>query len=126
MSYFYEKFEEENAQYYVDTHDASMKVYLVLGIPPASEFRISKAHFKPGKGADPHTHEWEHALYILKGTAKATINGEEGIIKEGMLAFIPRHALHSIENIGTDELVVFGISGPPRTEEGYAQLKKTK
>ena len=126
MSYFYEKFEEENAQYYIDTHDASMKAYSVLGIPPAEDFRLSLARFQPGTGADPHTHEWEHAMYILKGTAKATIKGEEGIIKEGMLAFVPRNTVHSIENIGKGELLVFGVSGPPRTEVGYAQLGKNK
>jgi quercetin dioxygenase-like cupin family protein len=126
MKYFYEKFEEEDAQYYADTHDASMKAFSVMSIPPASEFRLSLAKFKPGTTAEPHTHEWEHAMYILKGTAKAVINGEEGIITEGMLAFVPRNAVHSIKNIGNDELMVFGVSGPPRTEAGFAQLKKTK
>jgi quercetin dioxygenase-like cupin family protein len=126
MSYFYEKFEEDHSQFYIDTHDASVKAYKVLGIPPAEDFRISLAKFPPGTVAHPHTHEWEHAMYILKGTAKATIQGEEGIIKEGMLAFVPRNTLHSIENIGKDELIVFGVSGPPRTEAGFAQLKKTK
>lgn len=126
MSYFYEKFEEEDAQYIIDTHDATVKVYSALGIPPAQEFRISLAKFQPGAKADPHTHEWEHAMYILSGTAKMTIQGEEGIIKQGMLAFVPRNGLHSIENIGKDELVVYGVSGPPRTEAGFAQLKKSK
>ena len=125
MSYFYDKFEEEKVQYLADTHSQSMKAYLLLGIPPAKEFRLSQGRFQPGAGAEPHTHEWEHAMYILKGTAKAIIDGEEAIMKEGTLGFVPRNAVHSIENIGKDELVVFGVSGPPRTDEGYAQLKKS-
>ena len=64
-------------------------------------------------------------MYIMKGTAKTVIQGEEAMVTEGMLAFVPRNAIHSIENIGEDELVVFGVSGPPKTEAGRAQLKKT-
>ena len=125
MTYFYDKFEEENAQYITDTHSKSMKAYLLLGIPPAIEFRLGLGRYQPGAITDPHSHEWEHAMYILKGTAKAVIQGEEAILREGMLAFAPRNAVHSMVNIGKDELVVFGISGPPRTEAGYAQLKKS-
>ena len=125
MRYFFEHFEAENAQYLADTHSESMKAYSILGIPPAAEFRLTQGRFPPGIGCDPHTHEWEHAMYIVKGTAKVVIQGEAAILTEGMLGFVPRDAVHVIENIGKDELVVLGVSGPPRTEAGYAQLKKT-
>jgi mannose-6-phosphate isomerase-like protein (cupin superfamily) len=52
------------------------------------------------------------------------IQGEEAVVKKGMLAFVPRDAVHSVLNTGNDELVVWGVSGPPKTEAGYAQLKK--
>jgi len=124
VQYFYETFEEDRSQYFSDTHDDSVKVEVITDIPPAKEFRIVRARFQPGAGAQPHSHEWEHAMYIMKGTAKAVIQGEEAMVTEGMLAFVPRNAVHSIENIGEDELVVLGVSGPPRTAAGYAQLKK--
>jgi len=124
VQYFYETFEEDRSQYFSDTHDDSVKVEVITDIPPAKEFRIVRALFQPGAGAQPHSHEWEHAMYIMKGTAKAVIQGEEAMVTEGMLAFVPRNAVHSIENIGQDELVVLGVSGPPRTAAGYAQLKK--
>jgi quercetin dioxygenase-like cupin family protein len=124
VQYFYETFEEDRSQYFSDTHDDSVKVEVITDIPPAKEFRIVRARFQPGAGAQPHSHEWEHAMYIMKGTAKAVIQGEEAMVTEGMLAFVPRNAVHSIENIGEGELVVLGVSGPPRTAAGYAQLKK--
>jgi mannose-6-phosphate isomerase-like protein (cupin superfamily) len=95
-----------------------------VDIPPAKEFRIHITRFKPGAGADPHSHEWEHAMYIMNGTGKVVIEGEEAIVKKGMLAFVPKGGVHSIYNIGKDELVVWGVSGPPKTESGYAQLKR--
>jgi quercetin dioxygenase-like cupin family protein len=124
VRYFYDRFEEDTSQYLADTHDDSVRVEVITDIPPATEFRIVRARFQPGAGAEPHSHEWEHAMYIMKGTAKVMIDGEEAAVTEGMLAFVPRNTVHSIENIGEDELVVLGVSGPPRTEAGYAQLKK--
>ncbi len=83
----------------------------------------SRKHFIVGE-VEKETYEWEHAMYIMKGIGKVVIQGEEGIVREGMLAFVPRDAVHSVLNIGKDELVVWGVSGPPKTEAGYTQLKK--
>ena len=117
--------EEEHVwQYISDTHSKSTKIEVILDIPPAKEFRIHITRFQPGAGANPHSHEWEHAMYIMGGTGRVEIQGEDTIVKEGMLAFVPQDAVHSILNIGKDELVVWGVSGPPKTEAGYAQLKR--
>lgn len=124
MQYIYEGFGEYNWQYISDTHSESVKTEVIMDIPPATEFRIHITRFKPGAGADPHSHEWEHAMYIMNGTGKVVINGEEAIVKKGMLAFVPVDGVHSIYNVGEDELAVWGVSGPPKTEAGYAQLKK--
>ena len=111
-------------QYISDTHSNSVKIEVIMDIPPAKEFRIHITRFQPGAGANPHSHEWEHAMYIMNGTGKVEIQGEESIVKKGMLAFVPQGATHSIFNIGNDELVVWGVSGPPKTEAGWAQLKR--
>lgn len=124
MQYIYDKFEQDSWQYIADTHSDAVKTEVLMSIPPAKEFRIHITRFQPGQGADPHSHEWEHAMYITKGTGKVSINGEEAIVKKGMLAFVPREAVHSIYNIGKGELVVWGVSGPPRTAAGFAQLQK--
>ena len=65
-------------------------------------------------------------MVITGGTGKVVIGGEEATVKKGMLAFVPRDTVHSVENIGEEELVVWGVSGPPKTEAGWAQLKKKK
>ncbi len=126
MKYFYDKFETYTWQYISDTHSHSTQAEIIVDIPPATEFRIHITRFPSGAGADPHTHEWEHAMYIMQGTGKVVIDGEEAIVKPGMLAFVPKLGVHSISNIGQDELVVWGVSGPPKTDAGYAQLRKTK
>jgi mannose-6-phosphate isomerase-like protein (cupin superfamily) len=124
MEYFYDHFEEYTWQYIADTHSDSVKAEILLDLPPAKEFRIHITRFRPRAGADPHSHEWEHAMYFMQGTGKVVIQGEEAVVKKGMLAFVPLDAVHSVVNIGNDELVVWGVSGPPKTEAGSAQLKK--
>lgn len=126
VEHFYDKFETYTWQYITDTHSDSVKTEVIVDIPPAKDFRIHISRFKPGAGAEPHTHEWEHAMFIMEGTGRAIIEGQEAIVKKGMLAFVPANGSHAIYNIGKDELVVWGVSGPPRTEAGYAQLKKRK
>ena len=126
MKYFYDKFETSyNYQYMLDTHSGTVKNEILLDIPPSKELRVNMAHFPPGAGATPHTHEWEHAMYIMKGKGRMVIEEETGIVKKGMLIFVPRDTVHSITNIGKSELVVLGMSGPPKTEAGFAQLKRT-
>lgn len=124
MQYFYDKFETHIWQYIKDTHSDSVKIEVLIDIPPAEEFRIHITHFQPGAGAEPHTHEWEHAMYIMQGTAKVNIDDQESILKKGMLAFVPKNKTHSIYNIGDEELIVWGVSGPPKTEVGFTQLKR--
>ena len=124
MEYFYDSFEEHTWQYIKDTHSGSVKTEVLVDIPPATEFRIHITRFQPGAGTDPHSHEWEHAMVIMNGTGKAVIDGQEAIVKKGMLAFVPGEKVHSLYNIGEEELVVWGVSGPPKTEAGYGQLKR--
>jgi len=124
MKYFYDRFEKYAWQYIKDTHSESVKTEIIVDMPPATEFRVHITRFQPGAGAAPHTHEWEHAMYIMSGTGKVVIEAEEAVLEKGMLAFVPNGAVHSIVNIGQDELVVWGVSGPPKTEAGYSQLRR--
>jgi mannose-6-phosphate isomerase-like protein (cupin superfamily) len=125
MKYFYDKFETSyNYQYMLDTHSGSVKNEILLDMPPCKDFRVNLAYFPPGTSANPHTHEWDHCMYIMKGKGKMVVAEEEGIIKKGMLIFIPRDAVHSVENIGKGNGGLECISGPPKTEAGFTQLKR--
>ena len=126
MKYIHDKFETSyNYQYMLDTHSGSVRNEILLDMPPCKDFRVNLAYFPPGTSATPHTHEWDHCMYIIKGKGKMVVAGEEGIIKKGMVIFIPPGAVHSVENIGKGEMVVLSVSGPPKTEAGFAQLKRT-
>jgi mannose-6-phosphate isomerase-like protein (cupin superfamily) len=123
MKYFSNQFDEAKWKYISDTH-IKVKTELLLDIPPSDEFRIHITRYPSGASAEPHSHEWEHADYVLKGRGKAMVEGTEENIKEGTFIYVPRYGVHAVYNTGKEELVLFGVSGPPRTKEGYDQLKK--
>jgi len=122
MSYYISNFKEYTWKYIKETHSSETKVKVLLDFSRAKEFRIHITLFPPGAGTEEHTHEWEHAMYVMQGRARAKIGEEESTMTPGVLGFIPRDTIHSIENIGQEDLVVWGVSGPPRSKAGYDQL----
>ena len=105
MKYVYDKFETHTWQYIKDTHSDSVKTEIIVDMPPASEFRVHITRFKPGAGADPHTHEWEHAMVIMQGTGRVNIEGEEAI-DAGLTDFLEKLFQRQAFAVGQDEVVV--------------------
>ena len=50
---------------------------------------------EPGGVINPHSHPWEHGIFIVKGGGKVRIDDEEYDVKEGTFLFIPPDASHS-------------------------------
>jgi AraC-like DNA-binding protein len=61
---------------------------------------ISKTLFTPGNVIAVHTHEFFHYLYVLRGAARITIDGQEHITEDDQLYPIPAGHTHSIAGAG--------------------------
>ena len=61
---------------------------------------------------EPCTHEGEEFIYILRGSARFTVDGQEYVVKEGESIHYPSTLLHSIVNIEDRELVFLCIVTP--------------
>lgn len=64
-------------------------------------FQMRLFEVGPGGGTPLHTHEWEHEVFIVKGTGKIVLQDGERPFSEGHYAFIPAGVLHSFRNTGT-------------------------
>jgi quercetin dioxygenase-like cupin family protein len=64
---------------------------------------------EPGDYLPTHTDSAEEILYIVQGTARATVGDEEGIVRAGDLAVIPALVPHGVANVGEDTVKVVGF-----------------
>jgi len=72
-----------------------------------------------GRHAHPHS---EQAYVIVAGRGLMHVAGEEKEVGPGTLVFVPKGALHSIRNVGTEKLVYVSATAPPFEEGLVAAL----
>ncbi|MBA2379372.1 MAG: phosphomannose isomerase type II C-terminal cupin domain [Blastocatellia bacterium] len=74
----------------------------------AGNFKVKRLEVKPGKrlSYQRHRHRAEH-WFIISGTAKITLNGEEITAKSGESIDIALGAEHRVENPDLSEMLVF-------------------
>lgn len=68
-----------------------------------------------GTKAEKHTHHHEQVSYILSGSFKFTLDGEEYILKVGDSIYIGSNVLHSAEAL-EDNSVVIDVFTPQRED----------
>ena len=70
-------------------------------------FKVKRLEVLPGKrlSYQRHSHRAEH-WFVVRGTAKVTLNDAEIIVRTGEALDIPRGAAHRIENAPGDEKLV--------------------
>jgi unsaturated pyranuronate lyase len=75
---------------------------------------LAQIYLKRGALVPIHAHDSEQMTYILQGSLRFLVDGEEIIVREGEVLHIPSHLAHQAEALeDTLELDVFS---PVRTE----------
>ena len=65
-------------------------------------FSAVVAEVKPGEGPPPHMHlDREEYFYVLEGTYKLSMAGNETTIGPNTLVFVPRNTVHAFSNIAS-------------------------
>ncbi|RMH56673.1 MAG: cupin domain-containing protein [Candidatus Hydrogenedentota bacterium] len=59
----------------------------------------------PGGSMPLHTNSVEHGQYVLSGRARVVIGGEDFMVEEGDVVFIPGGVEHSYETLGEEPFV---------------------
>ena len=62
-----------------------------------------------GTGAEPHAHPNEQWIYIMEGTFRATIGGQQIDAKPGSVIYIPSNTLHSGKATADGDVVFFTV-----------------
>lgn len=71
-------------------------------------YKVKRIEVLPNKrlSYQKHAHRSEH-WFIVRGTAKVTLNGEEFLVKTGEAIDIPVGTAHRVENPESDEPLIF-------------------
>lgn len=70
----------------------------------------------PGHEAKPHSHANEQIAYIVSGTIRFVIGGEEHILGPGSLLVVPPNVEHWGEVIGDEPVLNLDVFTPRRPE----------
>jgi mannose-6-phosphate isomerase-like protein (cupin superfamily) len=65
----------------------------------------------PGRAPD-HYHEYDEVIYVLEGSGRLFIGGEEAELGAGSCIHLPRRLMHCLANEGEGELRVLGVFRP--------------
>ena len=69
---------------------------------------------EPESEQSRHAHpDAEQVYVIVAGRGLMHVAGEEKEVGPGTLVFVPKGALHSIRNLGTEKLVYVSATAPP-------------
>jgi mannose-6-phosphate isomerase len=72
------------------------------------DFKVKRIEVLPGKrlSYQRHSRRSEH-WFVVRGTAKVTLNGDEILVESGGSIDVPLGTAHRVENIHESESVVF-------------------
>ena len=74
------------------------------------DHKVKRIDVLPGKrlSYQRHQHRSEH-WYVIAGTAKVTLNGQESLVNANTAVDIPAGTAHRVENPGSDDLVFIEV-----------------
>jgi len=75
---------------------------------------LAQIYLKRGAVVPVHSHESEQMTYVLQGTLKLLVAGEEVTLREGEVLHIPSGAAHQVEAI--DDTFVLDVFSPIRQD----------
>ena len=71
-----------------------------------------------GTGAEAHSHPNEQWIYILEGTFRATIDGDEVEAKPGSVLYIPANAVHAGKATPDADVLFFTVKDASHSLHG--------
>lgn len=92
--------------------DSTMRgrfAFPLTGAQGAASSSVIYFEVEPGDKVLRHTHSAEEVLYLVHGRAAVEVEGERAEGEAGAVVFVPAHAPHALESIGTDTLKVVGF-----------------
>ncbi len=72
-----------------------------------------------GTGAEPHSHPNEQWIFILEGTFRANVGGEDIEAKAGSVIYIPANTMHSGKASPEADVLFFTVKDTSHSLHGF-------
>ena len=79
---------------------------------------VGLMRMKAGTGAEPHSHPNEQWIYILEGTFRATVGGQQVDAKAGSVVYIPADTIHDGKATPDADVVFFTVKDASHSLHG--------
>jgi len=74
--------------------------WLIVPKMGAKNFAMRHFTMEPNSVIPEHSHDWEHEIFVLRGSGIITGNGEEHTVKSGDFVYIPPNEPHGYKASG--------------------------
>jgi quercetin dioxygenase-like cupin family protein len=91
---------------------------VVGGVVEGDRMIVALMRMPAGTGAEPHSHPNEQWIYILEGTFKARIGGDEVEAKPGSVVYVPSNIVHSAMATADADVVFFTVKDASHSLHG--------
>jgi len=81
---------------------------------------LARGFLPPQRRAIPHHHDIsEEIYYVVSGSGRIRVESIEGEINPGTLIYIPKSAVHALENTSDVDLEVLCVASPPYRDDDF-------
>ena len=82
----------------------------------APNFYMRLFDVAPGGNTPKHSHDWEHEVYVVKGSGKIVLESTQEPLSEGDAVLVMPNELHQFVNDGTSPMRMICVI--PRPDDG--------
>lgn len=79
---------------------------------------VGLMRMKAGTGAEPHSHPNEQWIYVMEGTFRATVGGQQIDAKPGSVVYIPANTIHDGKATAEADVVFFTVKDASHSLHG--------
>jgi quercetin dioxygenase-like cupin family protein len=103
----------EEAEFFFPAGHYGVADKVIISKKIGAKFDLWYGFFTPGAYAEPHSHDFEQAFFILRGEINFIVNGEKKAVGPNTAVYIPPGEVHSLKNERMDmaELLVVSMTG---------------
>lgn len=79
------------------------------GILEGERMQVGLIHKARGTGSRPHSHPNEQFNYVLQGTLKVEMDGQQFLVPAGSVVYVPANMVHSMVALPEEDVIFYVV-----------------